>query len=583
MISDIKLNNIMINYHPTIIWWLAKNKIIEHSKKGWKLFDWGRYKESKDYPKTTGSRIIETYSDGVKHIYGDYGYSKDWAFCQIHLKPGVSFKEITDDGIDVYDIKAWSDRYCLTSKFEKLIERHSDIILDFLLTDSYPRLKGDSVKFYMKVVENQIEFIKSNNYHLKGYYSFNFSYYGRGDGFNDYYDEVEKAIKRYGIFSHLPIYKRIEWDFDMVEKYKDSIIWPELMANSNLEWTEEMINKYESYIHFCNEQAVTYCEKFFNVFDNYKSLGFLSNDFLEKHKDKLNWEEVIKYCKFKWNAEELTYFCNYFININMPYSTEYFLKDVTVASQLRFSLRFFLLNTNFNWDVDNLFALIKINGDIIDSIVENKHLYDIFLSIPNIKEYSIPYIKNEYFWDTIEYNHPFDYDPLSKEFTLENIKRNIKNWSNQENVKFVCSRRTPDTNYYIYKVMTHWDKLIENKNVPLTYEIAKYLSTIKIVVGGEYEETDSGFMEEDNRWPNYNGLSLFAEHHIENDNEINKIIDDEDVLSILLDYKGNINEDILMYICHSFFEKCSYSDYINVINKMKDWDTIKDLSIFDRD
>lgn len=573
----------MIKYHPTIIWWLAKNKKIEQSEKGWILFDEDSYKERKDFPKQVGARVIETYKDGVKRLNSDYGYSKDWIFCQIRLKEGESYKAITDDGIEIYDLRASSDRYCLSSQFENLIKNHSSIILDFLLTDSYPRLKGESIVYLFRILENQIEFITKNNYHLKGYYYFNFSYFGRSDGFGDYYEEVENSIKKYGIFAYLPIYKRINWDFDLVEKYKDSIIWPELMAKSNLEWSEEMLYKYEHYIHFCNKNADTYCEKFFNVFDNYNSLGFLSNDFLEKHKEVLNWEKVIQCCKFQWNAEELTYFCSYFLSCKMPYSKEYFLKDVTVESQLRYNLRYFFLNNNFIWNADNLFALIKLDGGIIDSIAEHKHLYNIFLSIPNIKEYSLPFISKDCFWETIEYNHPFGFEPMSKDFNLDNIKVNIKEWSKQESVKFICSRRTPDTNYYIYKVITNWDKLIEKINIPLTYDIAKYLSTKKIVIGGEYEETDTGYMEEDNRWPKYNGLSLFAEHHIENENEIIRILTDEKVLSILLDYKGNVNEDILKYLCDMFFEKCSLVEYLSVVNMLRDRNKTKAFSIYDLD
>lgn len=246
-------------------------------------------------------------------------------------------------------------------------------------------LKAKGLKSRQPLARNsvQIEFITKNNYHLKGYYYFNFSYFGRSDGFGDYYEEVENSIKKYGIFAYLPIYKRINWDFDLVEKYKDSIIWPELMAKSNLEWSEEMLYKYEHYIHFCNKNADTYCEKFFNVFDNYNSLGFLSNDFLEKHKEVLNWEKVIQCCKFQWNAEELTYFCSYFLSCKMPYSKEYFLKDVTVESQLRYNLRYFFLNNNFIWNADNLFALIKLDGGIIDSIAEHKHLYNYWCPIKN--------------------------------------------------------------------------------------------------------------------------------------------------------------------------------------------------------
>ena len=136
-------------------------------------------------------------------------------------------------------------------------------------------------------------------------------------------------------------------------------------------------------------------------------------------------------------------------------------------------------------------------------------------------------------------------------------------------------RRTPDTNYYYYRAINQWDVYLDRNNIPLTYELAKFLSTIEIKKGGTYMESDGGSMEEDHRFPVYNGLKAFASHHIDTTQDMEKILEDENIANMLLDYSNSINLDLLYYILRKFFKDYPLKEYINVINQLKDWDVVK--------
>lgn len=114
-------------------------------------------------------------------------------------------------------------------------------------------------------------------------------------------------------------------------------------------------------------------------------------------------------------------------------------------------------------------------------------------------------------------------------------------------------RRTPDTNYHYYMVITKWDELYMHKNVPLTYELAKYLQSIHITIGGTYCESDGGYLEEDYRNQVYNGLELFTNHRIESEEDIVNIVNDTTLLESFLKMGNSCNEDIISYMINVFF------------------------------
>lgn len=108
-------------------------------------------------------------------------------------------------------------------------------------------------------------------------------------------------------------------------------MWQELINESNLIWSDEMLAKYEKYIPFCKLEADTYCSKFKDKLD-YKKFGFLGNDFLDSHKDVLDWMEIFEECQFNWTEKEMAYFSEYAFSIDMPYSDSF--SRTTASSQI---------------------------------------------------------------------------------------------------------------------------------------------------------------------------------------------------------------------------------------------------------
>lgn len=243
---------------------------------------------------------------------------------------------------------------------------------------------------------------------------------------------------------------------------------------------------------------------------------------------------------------------------------------------LLYSLEGLLDNLYFKWNDMLLFAFLKINNRFWSRIKGRRHLYESFIQIPNIRDISQPYIDDDMdFWDTVCYKKDFDYDPLTREFNIKNISENLVTWSQEITTKFLLNKRTPDTNYHYYEVITKWDILSRHINIPLTYELAKYLYGLDITIGGTYSLADGISMEDDNRWPSVNGLFLFKNHHFENIAEMEKIIEDDELLETILNIEHECNKDIIKYLVKVFFERISLKQYIEIVNRLKDWDIIK--------
>lgn len=575
MIDEIKLFRHMIKYHPTIIGWLIKENIVKVAND--KIVVCHK-KSSKD----DTSKYIKEYKGEVYHVYpnGKKRIPRIWDrldnFTKIYGYNG-DVSTILSNGIELFDIGNTSDIYCLTSQLDKLLVSCYDVVADIFFPEDFPRLKGDSVLSFIKWLECKHDFLEKNDYNFRGGVS-QWGYLGLS-GFSDYQPDVIDNIKKHGIFAYKPIYKRIEWTFDLVEKYKDLIVWKLLIEESNLCWTEDMLIKYDKYIPYCKDDASSYSDKFSTGFKAYDKLGHLSNKFLESHKDVLDWREVFSVCKFTWNADELTYFCNYVLNMNMPFTTDWPFQDndMTLYSQFLYYERLLLGNTYFSWNPQNLLAFLLISDTFWDSVSEYSRLYKIFLAIPNVKKLAENRVTKEYFWETVCYNHEFPFDSYSREFNIDNIKRNKEEWSKQIENKFLGSRRTPDTNYYYYLVRTTWDEMISRKNIPLNYELALFLKDLNITIGGTYCQSDGGTIEEDHRWPVVNALKWFSNHHIENVAEIEKILDNQSLLDVFLSKDNTCNEDIVKYIIRTFLKRTTLQQYLDIVNELKDWNDIHDM------
>ena len=567
----------MIKNHPTIIGWFVHKGIVGKNDDKLYIIDNNNEEEklSPTFPNENIYQVYHTYHDGVRRINAGMC---DKAFSPIKLNhkiKGCSFETLIDAGFPIFDIGNSDKRFCFTHQIEDIINRFPDLVLDIGIPDDYKRLKGKSIENFMKFTQNQIDFVRSNDNLFIGYYSFNYGFIGQQIGFSDNNDPEKIAnIDKHGIFANKHIYQNLEWDFDMVEKYKDLIMWKELINESNLIWSDEMLTKYEKYIPFCNPDADTYCGRF-KVELDYTKFGFLGNHFLDTHKDVLDWMKVFEECKFEWTAEELTYFSEYALAIDLPYSDTF---RSTAASSIEYSRSRLISNKHFKWNPCNLLAFLLSNDYHWKVLIDEyrPELFGIFLSIPNIKEIANPYVKDiKNFWEIVTNPHSYPYDELTPEFTIDNIQKNIERWSEVVEDKCLRIQRTPDTNYHYYLAITQWDIYIDRKNIPLTYPLAKYLSKIDIKLGGTYMESDGGYMEEDHRFPVYNGLEAFSSHHIDTKQDIENILEDENIANILFDCNHSINMDLLYYAIGIFFKDCPLKEYLNVINQLKDWDVVK--------
>ena len=577
MNNDKYFYNFMIKNHPTIVGWLIHKGVLGKNDNSLYIKEENKDEKNVSFglPNEDYYHVYETYEDGVRRIE-----AKKWdeTFSPIRLNyknKGYSFKPLVDAGFPIFAIGEGIERYCFTHQIEDIINNFNDLVLDVYFPKNYKRMKGKSIVNFMKFIQNQVDYVTRDNSSLNGNYSFKYAFIGQRIGNNDNVLEKLANIDRHGIFANAYIYRHLEWNFDLVEQYKDQIIWKELINESNLIWPEEMLSRYERYIPFCNIEADTYCGKFKEKID-YTKFGFLGNSFLDSHKDVLDWIAIFKECKFEWTAKDMSYFSEYAFSIDLPYSDSF--RTSPATSDIKYSQSRLLFNNNFNWTPDNLLAYLLSNRDNWKMLVKDfrPELFKTFLLIPNIKEIAEPYVKNiKNFWDIVSNPHPYPYDELTPEFTIERIQNNIEEWSKVINNKYISMRRTPDTNYYYYRAINQWDVFRDRNNIPLTYELAKYLSTIDIKIGGTYMESDGDYMEKDNRFPSFNGLEAFSSHHIYSIQDVEVILDDERIASILLDFTHSVNLDLLYYVLRKFFKDYPIIEYINVINQLKDWDVVK--------
>ena len=169
-------------------------------------------------------------------------------------------------------------------------------------------------------------------------------------------NRIIENIQKYGIFAYYPLYKQIEWTYDLVEKYKDQIIWERLMDDSNIIWDEDMLVKYDKYVpykEYENGPIYPYNDYSSKKLTKYENLGFLSNRFLYEHKDVLDWKEVLKKCKFKWNKYVMNLFCRYLLYHDKKYipgKEHYQCYDV----------EYLLDNEYFEWDAEKLYCYLQL-------------------------------------------------------------------------------------------------------------------------------------------------------------------------------------------------------------------------------
>ena len=478
----------------------------------------------------------------------------------IYLEVTTSHPIIFRD-LAVYVFKSKFDSqyryFCPPSALRELLLKHQDCIYSICLPKGHV-VPNDLVPYYIQILQRQIERIKrykdGNRCNVTNleceYHMYGFKEYS-GMGPNTLFFEY---IERNGILAYTPIYHEIEWSFEMVERYKDQIIWLNLIEDSNLEWTEEKVLSFDNYIpHYELRSSKVYNNSFIPA-TGYGKIGVLSNQYIESHKDLLNWPVFAETGAFNWDANELQYFYKYANRDNDSFGMNELSKNV-----------------RFVWTPELLKTMIVLDRFSLDFCIEQKKYSELLFRIPDYANFVNERIDDPDFWRMLADGGKKLHQEYSVYFTVDNIASHKEEWDKQIEDKFNYMRRTPDTNYHHHNIFTMWDYFSKNEAVHLTYELSKYLHTITITLGGDYVLEDGIYMSEDNRFQKYNGLDVFANHRITTHEEIEKICNDKELIDVFL---NNHNTYIIDYLIDIFFKDYNLEDYLTLANQMKDWDYV---------
>lgn len=557
MISEKSLFSIMLKYHPAIVGRLihrgfAKkedDKIVLHNNKT---------KEKLEINYNCFEEL-ETNRFNVTKVVAS---SLEMQRKNIYLEVRTSYPEIFQDlDAQVYNsnFESCYKYFCLPSILPVLLTKFSDKIDSISLPKGYIVSK-ELVPYYISILQRQIETIKEykrEGCHMSSlegkYQMFSYKDYGIWPH-QSWYEYIEKC----DFLSYLPLYYEIEWNFDMVDKYKEKILWLNLMEDSNLHWTEEDIITFDSYIpHMELRSSKIYCNKSVPT-AGYGRIELFSNQYLESHKDIINWKVFVETGKFNWDPNDLRYFYEYANR-----------KDET------FTMYELSRNPSFTWTPDMLKTMIELCPDTLNYCINEKKFADMLFMIPNYKELVKEHNDDPDFWRKLHDGGKKKHNAYSEFFTIDSIEKKKDEWSKEIEDKFIFVDRTPDTNYHYHAVFTMWDYFDSNEAVLMTYDLSKYLQTITIVLGGTYVLEDGINIGEDNRYPHYNGLDIFSSHKIANEEEMDKICSDIDLIDSFINrHMGRPNTDIVDYLIDSFFKDYKMDDYISIVNGMKDWGSI---------
>lgn len=445
--------------------------------------------------------------------------------------------------------------FCPYSVTLILLAKHYTEI-DYISLPKGQRIPTSGVAYYINILQRQVECMKQwgkTDLHFTSY-SFSYKDYGIWPH-GKWYDYILKN----GFCAYLPLYCEVEWDFDMVEKYKDIILWLNLLEDSNLLWTEERLLQFDNYIpHRELRTSKPYCNSFIPT-KGYGNIGKLSNHYIESHKDVINWAVFVSTANFSWSVEDLKYFYEY-----------------ANQKKRRWGMYELSKNDKFIWTPDILKEMIYLDPNSLECCIENPRLRSILYMIPNQKDLVLSYNNNPDFWLVLKDGGKQPHGAYSDIFTVNQIIENKDIWDKQIDDKLSYIQRTPDTNYHHHKVFTMWDYFLANDAIKLTYILCKCLQQIDITVGGEYVIEDGYYEGESNLYIKHNGLSAFSNHHFASNDDLIKVCEDEVLLDVLIgstsDHKPNT--DVVDYLIETFFLDYNISDYISIVNKLSDWNII---------
>lgn len=472
---------------------------------------------------------------------------------------------------------------------EHLFAKYSDIV-----ESRYKELTSSRVNYvtpnepqrdrFEKVLQSSIDFvddeIRSSGRTENGYrYIFpDFYFYFGKEGWG-----------RYGIFSFISLYKRAKWSIDIIERYKDSIVWPMLFEYGDFQFSEELLCKYDQYIPWIDKsQGVGKFVPFFDngitvkrgtTLSNFKNVGELSFSFIKSHISVIDIWGLCTTGSFRVTKELIVLFqenCDKNLiydyrgskrgglayNNRITISSEvllYIVEELKLENweqlliKVKLTPKVFLeLYEHYPQSVEMLFSLDFNNRRKILSLInESKELQQIVSNEfrkklwqgGSMQESYLRFLeKSEWWYASQEYCDKQGFEglknlPYACDFSKSIIKKKKTIWGKTSFEYFNGMQRTPDTNYHYYKTITTWDMLSKQETILLTYDLCKYLKTINVRVGGTYVLEDGYYYSHKMSSKNHshiNGLVLFRDREVLNDEEYEKIINDEELVEFLL-------------------------------------------------
>lgn len=109
---------------------------------------------------------------------------------------------------------------------------------------------------------------------------------------NDFMQQIADEAAWKGLSGNL------SWTEALLEKYQDKVDWQEVTMNLNILWTIPMLQKFKHRIHW---------DKLSECVGN----NVLTENCIETFKNKWNWTELSRNCRFSLTIELLEKFANY--------------------------------------------------------------------------------------------------------------------------------------------------------------------------------------------------------------------------------------------------------------------------------
>lgn len=414
-----------------------------------------------------------------------------------------------------------------------LLKKYSKIIRELCFPPEH-RIKSDLFSEFLTTIQNGID--------CKCYKS-------------KYYDGDDK----YGVFSWAAVYRYVEWDFEMVEKYKDQIDWVTFLKNNtNLTWNEQHYERFHRYLlKYITWDYVCPPEKFVSI---------IPFSFLWKYKEQINFEKVLGNSNLSLSISEMQLLFDYLKNRELPvephrdkinrgtYKTKFYSlvlnnsNYIWTEDQLRFCSR--QDYDNSRWPAAQKYTTAYNTKQIIDNLLNTKN------NFATIQQRNIAY---DFYEQYSESQLPI--------LTPEMILTHCNEWNKQVKLQFTGYSYHSDGQEENYHEVTGWELLY--KSYVLTYETCKTLKDLTMRVGSSY--FDDTYYNDDYF---VNALLYCSQNEIKNQDELTKIISDSEVLEYFFVTQNWLVVD---YAIEIFFTHYSYEDFkksnINIVNnKFKDID-----------